>query len=140
MEEHIKCIYERLKESSKEASIYKPINTIFPKDGLINIDGNYCFADAEGYHYLSVERGSINEDRITQSLFEITYWVLEDHILTMAFDYERKHRINGQDSRRLAFAKEIQLFELAGKEYAARAKSEIKEILAVSPFQDGSYK
>ena len=54
----------------------------------------------------------------------------------MAFDYERKHRIEGQDCRRIAFEKQLELMEILGYEYKQRAESEINEILKGHPFQD----
>src|SRR5688572_20312308 len=61
------------------------------------------------YHYVVVERGCELERRRTPDYQQLLYWVFADVTHTMAFHYELHHRVANQDSRRIAFAKQIEL-------------------------------
>ena len=54
----------------------------------------------------------------------------------MACNYERRHRICTQDSRRIMFQKEVQYFEVIGEDYRQRAELEVNEVLKKVPFDD----
>lgn len=72
----------------------------------------------------------------TDSLFEISYWIFKYQTSVMTFNYERKNRIKGVDSRRVAFKKQLELMGNIGFEYKKRIESEIDEILKLHPFRD----
>jgi Immunity protein 63 len=55
---------------------------------------------------------------------------------SMACDDERRHRVAGQDFRRLLFSKQIQLLEALSHDWATRKASELQETLARHPFDD----
>jgi hypothetical protein len=67
---------------------------------------------------------------------EITYQVLSSDIFWMAVEYERAHRIEGRDIRRLLFQKEMQYWNVLGGDLATRAEKKIKESLAKAPYTD----
>ena len=73
---------------------------------------------------------------MTKSLLEIVYCVLESQILEMAVNYECKHRIEKQDSRRMIFSKALQYLNAISKEYEEMAELEYDNILKVNPFRD----
>lgn len=73
---------------------------------------------------------------MTQSLSEITYQVLRDEIFWMSFDYERKTRIDGQDTRRIAFDKNIEYLNYISKEFAEYERQKLNIALKENPFVD----
>src|SRR4051812_25189682 len=60
-------------------------------------------ADSCGYHYVVVERGQELRRDTTHDLDELLYHVFESVTFSLACDYERAHRIAGQDFRRQLF-------------------------------------
>jgi hypothetical protein len=92
--------------------------------------------DKNGYHYVVSERGQEAERKTTTDADELVYWLLADVIFDMASKYELKHRAKGQDSRRILFAKEIELFEQVNPAWAIRKQEEIKATVAENPYVD----
>jgi len=92
--------------------------------------------DDRGYHYVVSERG--------QELQRITTWNLDTllgHIFDsvsfgMAAKYELHHRIQGQDSRRLLWKRQLELLRILSPEWAALRSSEIDDILQKHPYND----
>ena len=134
LEAHICGLYDKVVAITKSDGVYESIQTIFSSKFFI--DGRYCFSANDGYHFCYVERGVVSEEKVTKSLLEIVYCVLESQILEMAVNYECKHRIEKQDSRRMIFSKALQYLNAIGKEYAEMAELEYDNILKVNPFRD----
>lgn len=88
------------------------------------------------YHYVVVERGQELEHRSTPNFNELLYWIFSDVTHTLAFTYELHHRIEGQDSRRLAFAKQTELLERLDPQMANRRATEIANLLHNHPYND----
>jgi hypothetical protein len=132
--------YEKIAVMAKKEGVYEPLSTHFTECTSHSLEGDYCFSDDEGYHFCSIERGAINSNRITKSLFDIAYWVIESQIFWLAVEYERKHRIKNQDSRRMIFSKELQYLGEMGEDYRDRAEAEINETLSQNPYQDELYR
>ena len=84
-----------------------------------------------------MERGNIYKKVTTQDLFEITYLCMVEDISDMASLYELKHRNKNQDTRRLSFAKELELFEQIGEQYYKYHKDRIEDIINKNPYEDG---
>lgn len=90
----------------------------------------------ETYGYVVVERGQELSRFSTGDIDELLYWVFADVSHQLAFAYELKNRISGQDCRRLAFAKQLELLGTLNPFYARCRASEIVRILARAPFRD----
>ncbi len=88
------------------------------------------------YHYVVTERGREFERRVTESEDEILYWLVSDLVFDLATKYELEHRVPGRDSRRLLFAKEIELMERVNPEWAERTRQKIRNILKEYPYRD----
>lgn len=54
----------------------------------------------------------------------------------MSFDYERKTRIDGQDTRRIAFDKKIEYLNYISKEFAEYERQKLNIALRENPFVD----
>ena len=136
LETHIRNTYAKVEPYARRDEVYAPLTNYFAKGTPGGQPGSFCYADDDGYHFCSVERGIIHEEKTTQNLTEITYWVLEAQIFEMAAQYERQHRINHQDVRRIIFSKELQYLNFLGREYGKIAELEFNHILSANPFQD----
>jgi hypothetical protein len=140
LEKYITHMYNRIELLTRRDRVYTPLKTAFTKCMPNSPEGDYCFADADGYHFCTVERGVIQGDSVTKSLFDISFNVIESQVFWVAVEYERKHRINNQDSRRMIFSKELQYLDEIGEDYRKRAEVEINETLRQNPFQDELFK
>ena len=88
------------------------------------------------FHYIVTERGSENDRRSTADTGEILYWMLNDLLFWMSVSYELKHRVEGQDCRRIMFARRIELMRNVGREFTERLEQEIALTLVRNPFVD----
>ncbi len=86
-----------------------PLNKLYVFDKERS-DGSYHL-DFHGdeYHYISTERGEELDRFITKSFDDLLYKIFKHITSSMAFSYELNNRIPNQDSRRIAFAKQIEL-------------------------------
>ncbi len=93
----------------------------------------------DAYHYVVVERGCELERKRTPDLQELLYWVFADVTHQMAFQYELHHRVEGQDCRRIAFAKQSELMGKLSPSFALRTDRQIERILARAPYVDTAH-
>src|SRR5258706_3965946 len=78
-------------------------------------------ADGRGYHYVVVERGQELKRVTTQDLDDLLYAVFEGVTFSLACDYELSHRQEKVDSRRLLFAKQLELLGRLEQRWRLRA-------------------
>ena len=120
----------------KKEEIFQPLEVYFSESTPRGIPGDFCYSDGNNYFLCNIgDRGSLTIEK-TNSIFEVTYWIIKQQTFQMAFEYEKKHRIVGKDIRRIAFAKQLELMGLIGYKFKHKAENEIKEILKKHPFQD----
>lgn len=110
-----------------------PVRTSPMQDGFphVEVDGNL-------YAYVVTERGSELERRTTDSEDELLYWLASDMVFSLAGYYEFHHRQPGSDSRRLMFAREIDLMGRIKPAWKDRKQAEIYLILEQHPYQDAN--
>ncbi|WP_050716253.1 MULTISPECIES: Imm63 family immunity protein [Ottowia] len=96
----------------------------------------FVVVDEGGYRYIFEERGMIFEERKTKDGEQLLYWIMEIIISNMAYSYELEHRDPQRDPRRIAFAKELELFGIINKSWRQLKKSKLDEILKNNPFDD----
>lgn len=87
-------------------------------------------------HYVVTERGSELERKRTSDVDDAAYWLVSDRVFSLACAWESKHRVRGQDFRRLLFAHELALLAKARPDWAQRKATEIAAILAAHPYDD----
>lgn len=92
--------------------------------------------DSCGYHYVIVERGEELKRVSTQDLDELLFRVFADVTFNLAVDYELKHRIEGQDFRRIIFRRQVDLLSILSKAWADREDRAHEQILPEHPFDD----
>lgn len=136
LEKHILSEYNKVIPFMEKDGISMPLSIFFCENTVRDSQGEFCFADENGYHYRVIERGTLYRDDITQNFSEITYWAIEGEVAWASAIYEAKNRIPNQDFRRVMFAKRLQYLESIDPEYAQRARAEIGAILNKAPFID----
>ena len=50
-------------------------------------EGTFIYSDVKGYHYVYMDKNSVRAHQLTQDLFDISYWVLDDYVYHYASDY-----------------------------------------------------
>ncbi len=65
---------------------------------------------------------------------EMIYFILEHLTFSIAVDYELKHRVKGQDSRHILYAKQEELLEGLNPAWGERCRRHHEEILKDHPF------
>ena len=103
-----------------------------------SIDGAHPHieVDARGYHYVIAERGQEKSRVTTTELGELLFEVFEDITFSIACQYELKHRIEGQDFRRLLFHYQEALLSRLSPEWAEKEAREHERILHNHPYDD----
>jgi hypothetical protein len=92
--------------------------------------------DSRGYHYVVVERGNELQRHTTHDLDELLYHVFESVTFSLASEYELANRVDGQDCRRLLFARQIELLSSLSPSWAVRESRNHERILQEHPFND----
>ena len=72
-----------------------------------------------------------------ESLDGLLEQIFDDITFGLAFSYELKHRIEGQDCRIIGFAKQIELLERLDLDWAHREAERHRKILRHAPFRAG---
>lgn len=88
------------------------------------------------YHLVVTERGLELSRQTTKSKDELLYWLISQAALGMSVSFEFSNRVEKQDSRRLIFARQIELLGKANPLWADRRQNEINEILRENPYLD----
>lgn len=101
-------------------------------------DFGYPHIEVHGseYHYVITERGEELERRRTTDSDELLYWMTSGITRKMASDWELAHRVEGEDSRRLLFQRDIDLLSRINAGWAERKKAEYDEVLEANPYFD----
>jgi hypothetical protein len=91
-----------------------------------------------GYRYVVTERGNIVEDKQTQNIQELLYWIFEPITSSCVYCKDiMKNKPHQWEQRRFAWKKQLELLEKISPNFKARLKIEIADILKESPFTDG---
>lgn len=99
-------------------------------------DGSPYVEVEDAYHFIVEERGVELERRKTADLDELLYWILKGLTSRLSWDYELRNRRENEDSRRQAFAKEVELMSSLSPAWGERLRAEQERILASYPFHD----
>jgi len=92
--------------------------------------------DAGGYHYIVVERGQEVSHVTTNDLDELLYNVFEGITFELACRYELKHRVTGQDFRRLLFKHQAELLSMLSARWDEIESRDHQRILQQHPYDD----
>jgi hypothetical protein len=92
--------------------------------------------DDAGYHVVVLSGSHEVLRDSTTDLDELLYWVFAGATHQLAFAQAQAQAIDGQDPRRAAFARQLELLARLGPEMAARRTAEIHRILESAPYRD----
>ena len=112
---------------------YKRFATAPTHDG-----GPHVEHRGQTYAYVVTERGTEYERRETRDPDELLYWLVSDTTWEAASQFELAHRVAGRDSRRLLFAKHVELLESIRAEWGSRKRQEYESVLKEHPYNDGA--
>ena len=101
----------------------------FQKNIKSGEDGVYVFSDEKGYHYVISERGEEIVHKLTDQVFEISFWTVYPFVINESFEYERMHRKGNVDSRKIAFERQFETLKILGDDYVKRGEIEINILL-----------
>ncbi|MDC8004829.1 Imm63 family immunity protein [Aureisphaera galaxeae] len=128
----IQSIVNQLAEKINAPNYLLPTFSLPIGDATPNIE-----LDSFGlYNYVISERGRERERKITSSLHDLLYWIFSSVTFSMASHYELKNRIEGQDFRRIMFAKQEELLGILHEDWKEREVREHQTILKNHPFND----
>ncbi len=115
------------KISPKETPYRFP--TIRSDDGFEHLE-----ISGDEYHIVVTERGLETERKTTNSKDEVLYWMVASLAWGLASTFELHNRVEGEDFRRLFFAKQVEYLGRVNKVWAEKKQSEFNEILTKHPF------
>lgn len=92
--------------------------------------------DANGYHYVVVERGREIRRETTNDLDQLLFWVFEDVSFSMAIKHLRTPNGANRDQRRVYFARQVKLLGELKPEWAEAIGRKQAKILEQFPFDD----
>ena len=137
LENYIETVYKELIPLAFKDDIFEPLSVFFATGTPMNQPGDYCYSDSNGYHYSSTgDHGEAYPDNVTESLLEVTYWVIKTSVQLMSSRYKSKKIVPKQDIRRVMFQKVLEFFEVLGDEYKQRAELDINKTLEKYPYCD----
>lgn len=99
-------------------------------------DGSHHVEISDAYYLITTERGQELHRRRTTDVDELLYWLMGSLTSSMSWSYELAHRRVSEDSRRQAFAKQVELLSTLSSEWAERRQKEQADILERHPFHD----
>lgn len=99
-------------------------------------EGTYVYTNENGYNYLFTEKGKIREHQTTNEIFQITYWVIDQSIFSIALKYATHNRDYGMDFRRKLFEKEREVWFFLDNEGYNQKCYEIENVLKENPYID----
>lgn len=127
LEMHILKEIEPIKEMVKSEQIH------FYKNSSGSDEGIYIFSDLQGYHFVYSERGEETKHKVTDSLFEITFWVINHLVSSVALEMLKENVNKVENQRQYIFEKRLELLELVGTNYKKAGEIQISEILKDNP-------
>jgi hypothetical protein len=135
----MKNLDEIKSEVERRARLIDASHSRLPTYGHSNGLGDpHIEVDACDYHYVEAERGHEFDRWTTQEFEVLLYAVFRSVTFQMACDYEVKHRVLGQNFRRILFQRQIELMSALSPEWAERLSNEKERTLELFPFDDNS--
>ncbi len=105
----------------------------FSEDNLGSEEGLYIFMNQQGYHFVYSERGIETTHKVTDNLFEISFWTIRALISDIESDLLKKNIGKVNNQRKYIFEQRLRLLELVGENYKKVGEAQINEILRYYP-------
>ncbi|MCA9120312.1 MAG: hypothetical protein H6822_33265 [Planctomycetaceae bacterium] len=129
----LKTVQSRFREIAEAIGSNESLRTTAQHDGSAHAE-----QVGDQYFYVVTERGSEFERRETSDPEELLSWFVRDLTSVIAGDWELKNRAKSQDSRRLRFAKHVELLRGINNSWANQQQSHYQSVLLRHPFDDAS--
>ena len=126
--EKLKTEVNRLAQIIEAPDFFLPTFANTKYDGTPNLE----VLDLGFIHYIVTERNEEYERRISRDLSEVLFWIFEYTTFNMAVDFERKNRIEGQDSRILLFQKQEELLAILNVAWSEKLQAKHTKLLGVN--------
>ena len=126
--EKLKTEVNLLAQIIEAPSFFLPTFANTKYDGTPNLE----VLDLGFIHYIVTERNEEYERRITRDLSEVLFWIFEYTTFNMAVDFERKNRIEGQDSRILLFQKQEELLAMLNVAWSEKLQAKHTKLIGVN--------
>lgn len=127
----LRARYQTLLRRLDPALAGAQLPTVASHDGAPHVEWS-----AAGWSYIITDRGQVQEVRETTEREELLYWLFADITFSRAVQYELRHRIEGQDFRRILFARQLRELAALDDGWAARRAAEIEGTLRAYPYRD----
>lgn len=105
----------------------------FERNSAGSREGTYIFSDEQGYHFVYSERGLETTHKVTEELFEITFWVIMPVVDSIVFDLLRKNIDSIENQRKYIYEQELLFLEKIGPNYKKAGEIRIDEKLKEDP-------
>jgi Immunity protein 63 len=92
--------------------------------------------DADGYHYVVVERGVEIRRESTNDLDQLLFWIFEDVSFSMAIRKIGAANAGNRDQRRAYFVRQVELLNKLKPEWGEAILQKQTDILEKFPFDD----
>jgi len=102
-------------------------------------EGAHVEADGRSYYYVVMERGREIDRFFTIDLDDLLYRVFDAITFSLAVDYGREHRIEGEDSRRIVWQRQLELLGRLSPNLRERTSWHIRQVLANAPYIEGKH-
>lgn len=129
LENHILALYNQLEPILKHSK-----SNVSFQENTLNDEGIFVYCNQQGYHYVYSERGQENTHKVTDDLFEISFWVLYPIVSSESFEFAERNPDDKKSYRQIAFQKQIEYLECLDNNYKKRGEIEIDEILKIYPY------
>lgn len=97
-------------------------------------EGMYIFSDEQGYHFVYSERGSETRHKLTDNLFEITYWTIHEFVSSIAFEMLKNNISMIENQREYLFKQSLSLMEKVGPNFKKEEEIRIDELIKENPY------
>lgn len=96
----------------------------------------YVEVSSGAYYYIVAQSGQEVSRYATRDIDQLLYKIFADVTFELSVRYAEDNRIENQDIRRLAFQRQVKLFNLLSPQWGERMSQEQAQILKQAPFDD----
>ncbi len=93
------------------------LSYIYFSDNNLGSEGLYIFMNQQGYHFVYSERGTEITHKVTDNLFEISFWTIRALISDIESDLLKKNIGKVKNQRHYIFEQRLRLLELVREDY-----------------------
>ncbi len=124
--------YRALLARTREAVVDYPLFFSRQDDGMAHLE----FHGDGSVSSIVTERGATIASTRFEDEEDLLYHLVRGAIWMMACEYEKSHRVEGQDLRRVLFARDLELMNRVSPEWGERRRAEIDDVLRRYPYRD----